>query len=101
MQNLRWIDGGSLWEMPEAGDWRNKYDLFSRRYIVPDDDTILFHNIDFSDECIGAVFDNCAVPMWCFTLFLEKRRSEYYITHAILFLLFSKKVDRLSMKLLI
>lgn len=92
MQNLHWIENGSLWEMPAAGDWRDRYDLLILRYNVEDDSSIGFHDVDFSDRCIGSVFENCAVPKDCFRLFLEKRRSEYYITHAILFLLFSKKV---------
>lgn len=93
IQNLHWIKNGSLWEMPDVGDWQEKDDLDLRRYNAADDDTIAFSETGFSDLCIGAVFDNCAVPQDCFTLFLGKRYSEYVITHAILFLLFAKKVE--------
>lgn len=96
IHNLYWIESGSLWEMPAAGDWHEKNDLDLKRYNAVDDETIVFSETNFSDGCIGAVFENCAVPQNCFTLFLEKRSSEYLITHAILFLLFAKKVKVLT-----
>lgn len=94
-QNLNWVESGSIWEMPAAGDWKEDSELDVMRYNVEDDDKTKFSEIDFSDGCIGAVFENCSVPQECFSLFLGKRTSEYMITHAILFLLFSKKVSRI------
>lgn len=94
-QNLHWVENGSLWEMPAAGDWQENSDLDLKRYDAVDDDETSFNDTNFSDECIGAVFENCTVPEKCFPLFLGKRTSEYLITHAILFLLLSKKVSEI------
>ncbi|KAJ6633112.1 UPF0764 protein C16orf89 like [Pseudolycoriella hygida] len=90
-QNLHWIEGGSLWEMPAPGAWFEENKLHLHLYRAEDDDSVLFSDSDFSNRCIGAVFEGCAVPEDCFISFLEKRRSEYFITHSVLFLLFSKK----------
>lgn len=92
MQHYRWIEDGSLWDMPALADWQDKQNLDIRRYNAVDDATVSFFDSDFSDECIGAVLENSTVSEVCFTLFLGKRRSEYFITHATLFLMFSKKV---------
>ncbi len=91
-QNLNWIEGGSLWEMPTAGDWQERDSLDLKRYIVEDNNTFSFSESAFSDRCIGSVFEDCLVPDDCFTLFLGKRYSKYLISHAMLFLLFAKKV---------
>ncbi|KAG4068274.1 hypothetical protein HA402_007794 [Bradysia odoriphaga] len=90
-QNLYWIESGTLWEMPAAGDWQDADALDLKRYEVVDDSSITFNESNFSDGCIGTVFANCTVPAECFTSFLGKRYSEYLIAHAILFLLFAKK----------
>lgn len=74
------------------GDWQKPEALDLLRYDVEDDSSRTFSNTNFSDRCIGSVFDNCNVPAECFTLFLEKRYAEYLIAHAMLFLLFAKKV---------